>query len=233
MDWRPDEADRTFLAELSAKRLARVARSRRCRLNRDDWTPHPKSMPLGRLAGLVATMPSWIPMIIDQDELDLTPAPGAGQCQPPALDKLAEVHDGHVAKARESLAEDQRRLPDDDQLAAQGRRPRGHGAAAARRAARNADAPRPSPRTADGVPAPVRPAGAVNLRPDRRRSGSSADNRRLGSLPPQCVRLRGSRRGYPSTSVPSRAPSRRPTGRRIRVSGDEIRYFLRINSCDN
>ena len=29
-------------------------------LGRDDWKPHPKSMPLGRLAGLVAGMPSWI-----------------------------------------------------------------------------------------------------------------------------------------------------------------------------
>jgi hypothetical protein len=27
---------------------------------RDDWKPHEKSMPLGRLAGLVAMMPSWI-----------------------------------------------------------------------------------------------------------------------------------------------------------------------------
>ena len=27
-------------------------------LGRDDWKPHPKSMPLGRLAGLVASMPS-------------------------------------------------------------------------------------------------------------------------------------------------------------------------------
>jgi len=25
-------------------------------LGRDEWTPHPKSMPLGRLAGLVASI---------------------------------------------------------------------------------------------------------------------------------------------------------------------------------
>ena len=48
-------------------------------LGRDEWTPHPKSMPLGRLAGLVASMPSWVTLIIDQDELELNPPAGSGQ----------------------------------------------------------------------------------------------------------------------------------------------------------
>ncbi len=43
---------------------------------RDDWTPHPKSMPLGRLAGLVAMMPSWLSMMIEKDEFDVVPPPG-------------------------------------------------------------------------------------------------------------------------------------------------------------
>ena len=34
---------------------------------KDDWAPHPKSMPLLRLAGLVAAMPSWIALIINQN----------------------------------------------------------------------------------------------------------------------------------------------------------------------
>jgi len=92
-----------FLAELERE----APRTRRAvaqvPLGRDEWTPHPKSMPLGRLAGLVATMPSWVTLIIDQDELNLTPPPGQGQYQPPAMDKLVEVHDGHIEKARESL----------------------------------------------------------------------------------------------------------------------------------
>ena len=71
---------------------------------KDDWAPHPKSMPLARLAGLVASMPSWISLIIDQDELNLTPPPGASQYQQPAMDKLAEVHDANVAKGRVSLS---------------------------------------------------------------------------------------------------------------------------------
>ena len=42
---------------------------------RDDWKPHPKSMPLGRLAGLVAMMPSWLTMIVEKEELDVAPPP--------------------------------------------------------------------------------------------------------------------------------------------------------------
>ena len=72
-------------------------------LDRDDWKPHAKSMPLGRLAGLVASMPSWISLIIDQDELDLTPPPGSGQYHQPAMNELVDTHEKHVARARESL----------------------------------------------------------------------------------------------------------------------------------
>jgi hypothetical protein len=73
-------------------------------LDRDDWTPHPKSMPLARLAGLVASMPSWIGLIIEQDELNLTPPPGQSTYQQPATNTLVAVHDGHVQKAREVLS---------------------------------------------------------------------------------------------------------------------------------
>ena len=73
-------------------------------LDRDDWTPHPKSMPLGRLAGLVAGMPSWIALIIDQDELNLTPPPGQSTYEQPATNTLVAVHEANVQKGRESLA---------------------------------------------------------------------------------------------------------------------------------
>ena len=93
-----------FLAELERE----APRTRRALENvpsgRDDWAPHPKSMPLGRLAGLVAAMPSWISLIIDQDELNLTPPEGQGTFQQPATNTLAAVHDAHVQKGRESLS---------------------------------------------------------------------------------------------------------------------------------
>jgi uncharacterized damage-inducible protein DinB len=77
--------------------------------DRGDWTPHNKSMPLGRLAGLVASMPSWVSLVIEQDELNLTPPPGQGQWQQPALDKLTAVVEENLVKARASL----RRTNDD------------------------------------------------------------------------------------------------------------------------
>jgi uncharacterized damage-inducible protein DinB len=93
-----------FLAELDRE----APRTRRALenvpLDRADWKPHAKSMALGQLAGLVATMPSWVTLILEQDELNLTPPPGQGQYQPPAMDKLVEVHDKHVIKGRESLS---------------------------------------------------------------------------------------------------------------------------------
>src|SRR5262245_25794235 len=64
---------------------------------RDEWKPHPKSRPLGRLAGLVASMPSWITLIIDQDELELNPPAGRGQYQQPSMDQLVTALDKQVA----------------------------------------------------------------------------------------------------------------------------------------
>lgn len=71
---------------------------------RPDWKPHPKSMPLGYLSELVATLPSWITMTIKQDELDLNPPGGAPQRQPlPTAADLVRVLDESVAGAREAL----------------------------------------------------------------------------------------------------------------------------------
>ena len=44
---------------------------------RNDWKPHEKSMPFGRLAALVAGMPSWLAMMINKDEFDLNPPGGS------------------------------------------------------------------------------------------------------------------------------------------------------------
>jgi uncharacterized damage-inducible protein DinB len=97
------------LTELFVAELDREApRTRRALeqvpLGRDDWKPHEKSMPLGRLAGLVASMPSWVPMIITQEELELNPSRGEGQYRQPSTDQLVQVHDEHIRKAREALA---------------------------------------------------------------------------------------------------------------------------------
>jgi len=74
-------------------------------LDKDDWKPHPKSMALGRLAGLVASMPSWVSLIVGQDELDLTPPPGqGGEYRQPPTSELVATLDKHMTSARDVLA---------------------------------------------------------------------------------------------------------------------------------
>src|ERR1700694_305142 len=92
-----------FLAELDreAPRTRRVLEQ--VPLGRDDWKPHAKSMPLGRLAGLVASMPSWGSLISGREHLDLSRR-GGGQYQQPSTNQLVDVHEAHVRKARESLS---------------------------------------------------------------------------------------------------------------------------------
>jgi uncharacterized damage-inducible protein DinB len=70
-----------------------------------DWKPHAKSMPMGYLTNLVATMPAWIELAIKQDELDLNPPSGKKYQTPdtPTTKALVEAHDASVAKARAAL----------------------------------------------------------------------------------------------------------------------------------
>jgi uncharacterized damage-inducible protein DinB len=69
-----------FVSELDRE----VARSRRALEQvpdgKHDWKPHEKSMIFGYLSDMVATIPTWITMIVKQDELDI--APKGGQQQP-------------------------------------------------------------------------------------------------------------------------------------------------------
>jgi uncharacterized damage-inducible protein DinB len=97
------------IAELLLAELDREAAGTRRALERvpegrNDWKPHEKSMPFGYLAGLVATMLSWIDSIITQDELDLA-APG--EYKTGAFDtsrELLEAFNQAVARARKALA---------------------------------------------------------------------------------------------------------------------------------
>lgn len=69
-----------------------------------DWKPHEKSMTMGRLSVLVATMPVWIDSMINQDELDFAPG---GQPRPqPELRtaaQLLEAYEECLGKARTAL----------------------------------------------------------------------------------------------------------------------------------
>jgi uncharacterized damage-inducible protein DinB len=87
------------LADLFAAQLEREAAVSRRVLERvpegrPDWKPHVKSMALGYLATLVATMPSWVAMMVAKDELDLNP-PGGGGYKPPSWTTNAELLQAH------------------------------------------------------------------------------------------------------------------------------------------
>jgi len=62
-------------------------------------------MPLGRLAMLVATMPTWVNLVIGKDELDIAPAGGSNVDQTPLRTpaELVQAHDKGVAEARRAL----------------------------------------------------------------------------------------------------------------------------------
>jgi uncharacterized damage-inducible protein DinB len=95
-----------FLDELERETAGTRRVLERVPEGRNDWKPHEKSMPLGYLAALVATMPAWVAMIVRQDELDMHPSNGS-RFKPQVVAtrrELVESFDAHVAEAREALA---------------------------------------------------------------------------------------------------------------------------------
>ena len=70
-----------------------------------QWKPHEKSMIFGYLADMVATIPTWISMEIDRDELDIAPADGEGtkQAQKETKADLLKALDEAAAGARSAF----------------------------------------------------------------------------------------------------------------------------------
>src|SRR5262245_39827537 len=94
-----------YLAQLEREAAVSRRALERVPEGRADWKPHEKSMPLGYLATLVATMPTWIAMTITQDALDLNP-PSGQKYQPPSWSTvvdLARIHDDAVRQGRDAL----------------------------------------------------------------------------------------------------------------------------------
>jgi uncharacterized damage-inducible protein DinB len=94
-----------FLTEMDRE----VERSRRALENipegKYDWKPHERSMILGYLANMVATVPAWIAMEIAQDELDVAPADGSKmeQKRMDTSDELLKALDTAAAGARRAI----------------------------------------------------------------------------------------------------------------------------------
>lgn len=111
-----------LLAELDREMVGTRRALERVPEGRNDWKPHEKSMPLGYLAGLVATMPRWIVSIVMEDGLDLA---SPGQYRSRAFESTEELlgdFDSAVAAARSALLSttDERLLGSRWQLLMQG-----------------------------------------------------------------------------------------------------------------
>jgi len=98
------------LTELFLGELEREGKSTRKVLERvpegkNSWKPHERSMIFGYLADMVATIPMWIQMEIERDELDIAPGEGKGMKPAPkeSSEELVKALDEAAAGARAAL----------------------------------------------------------------------------------------------------------------------------------
>ena len=78
----------------------------RCPDEKWNWKPHEKSGTLGWLASHIGTVPEWITMTINTEELDYAPVGGPG-FEPPKISNRKELlaaFDKGSAEARAALA---------------------------------------------------------------------------------------------------------------------------------
>ena len=98
------ELKRFFLEQLEREAAASRKVVERVPEGQNAWKPHPKSMELGYLAALVATMPGWPALMIEEDELDLDGAGKTFRTKP--VDSRAELLsqlDEGLANSRKAL----------------------------------------------------------------------------------------------------------------------------------
>jgi len=92
-----------FLTELEAEAAGTRHAIERVPEGRNDWKPHEKSMPLGYLAALVATMPGWIEMMINRDELDFSAPDRPRTPEIKTREELLRTFSECLEKARKAL----------------------------------------------------------------------------------------------------------------------------------
>jgi len=120
-----------FLEQLEREAAASRKAIERVPEGQNSWKPHERSMELGYLAAMVATMPGWPALMIELDELDLNDSTGRNFRTQPAqsrADLLTQLDEGLAAsrKALENTSEAHLnttwRLKMGDQVLTEGRR---------------------------------------------------------------------------------------------------------------
>lgn len=92
----------SLIAELQQEAVATRKMLERVPEDKLTWTPHDKSMKLGRLASHVAENPFWIFSIVDEDELDFAKSKYE-TADEPTIKGLLKLNDDMLSKAIESL----------------------------------------------------------------------------------------------------------------------------------
>jgi uncharacterized damage-inducible protein DinB len=90
-----------FLKEFDQEMVTTRKILERVPFDKFDWVPHPKSSPLGRLANHVATLPRFVPHVIDEDKFVMT---RTAPLEVKSTADIVAVFDELAAKARTSLA---------------------------------------------------------------------------------------------------------------------------------
>lgn len=93
-----------FLAQLEREIAGTRSALARVPEGKNDWRPHEKSMPLGYLAALVATMPGWLEAIIKNDEIDFRAPHSYRTPDFNSNRELIEGFEASVKKGRNALA---------------------------------------------------------------------------------------------------------------------------------
>jgi len=94
-----------FLSELDREHARSKRALEQVPEGKHDWKPHDRSMSFGYLAEIVATIPSWVALALNRDELDLNPPGGPAMKREPLLTReaLLQAHDKATADARAAL----------------------------------------------------------------------------------------------------------------------------------
>jgi uncharacterized damage-inducible protein DinB len=100
------ELKKFFLEQLEQEVAASRKVLERVPEGHNSWKPHERSMELGYLAALVASMPGWVAMMIERDFVDLN-APQGETLRAQAVDsrsELLKLLDESAERSRSALA---------------------------------------------------------------------------------------------------------------------------------